>query len=273
MVGKLYKKVAILSLFILTLMILVIGNHNYQSKIEKTVEVAVAENKSYLAEKEAERKKLEEEQKAKEKAIYDKHKGKELVYFPMGDSLSVGLFSVKEDSRFVSMLAKQIEEKIGYDVKIDDSTVKSNTGLKDNGIPNIPKMLEAEPDLITIEFGTNDLNESLKDAYSTPEEFKDNLTTLLEEIQTGLENKPKVILVTTWRGYDKSTQYDAIIKEVGEEYGVPVADIKSVWENVETVGPEGEETFKGISDKYHPNDLGHKLISDKIFAQAYKILQ
>lgn len=259
---------------LLSCLIIFIGNQYYQSKINKTVEIAVQQSKEYLAEKEAEQKRLEAERKAKEKAIYEAHKGEELVYFPMGDSLAVGAFATTEDKRYVSVLSQLIEEKMGYDVNINDSTVKAGTGLKDNGIPNLQKVISSKPDLITIEFGTNDMTKELSNAYSTPKEFKKNLSYVVETLQDKLDNNPKIILVTTWYNTKNSPTYDAIIKEVGKQYNVPVADIYSVWKNrTDTYGPEGTETYQGMSDNWHPNDKGHQEIAGKIFEKAYESLQ
>lgn len=101
---------------------------------------------------------------------------------------------------------------------------KSGSTLWQFGLPNYNLINKQNPDLITIEYGTNDLQ--LGKRYETPYLFKYNLLLLLNKIQK--ENR-KIILVTTWNRGARSAPYDKVIKEVGQNRNIPVADISSVW--------------------------------------------
>ncbi|PGV53340.1 SGNH/GDSL hydrolase family protein [Bacillus sp. AFS037270] len=191
---------------------------------------------------------------------------KELIYSPMGDSLTEGFAATKEGSRYTAVLAKLIEEKLGYHV-IQKGVYKSGSTLWQYGLPNFDKINEQNPDLITIEYGTNDLQHDNR--HETPYQFKYNLLLLLNKIQ---KDDRKIVLVTTWNRGEKSAPYDQVIKEVGLKKKIPVADISSVWENrTDTQGPRGLQTPYGVSDNFHPNNKGHKEIAEIIFKQVYPL--
>ena len=252
-----------------SIIFLFVANKYYNEKNRERVQ-AVAENyNKEIMDKAAEGKRIEDEKRAEEQAIYNKNKGKKLIYSPMGDSLSNGSFASTENTKFVAVLSQLIKEKMGYDVQLENGAVKPGSGLKDNGIPNSQKVIFKHPNLVTIEFGTNDSSKVMDNAYSSPEEFKVRLSNLIDSIKSNADTK--IILVTTWKsGYPV---YDDIIKSVGEEKNIPVADISPIWHRNDTFGPEGRTTFIGKSDNWHPNDLGHKLIAETIFDKAYEILK
>ncbi|MEB4872109.1 hypothetical protein P8831_25855 [Priestia megaterium] len=60
-----------------------------------------------------------------------------------------------------------------------------------------------------------------------------------------------------------------------KEKDIPVANIQSVWQHRnDTYGPKGGKAFiGGESDSWHPNDRGHKEITEIIFNKAYEILK
>ena len=201
------------------------------------------------------------------------HKGDKLVYSPMGDSLAAGYYATEHHQRYAEVLSKLMEEKLGYDVQLKPGAVKGGTGLKDMAIPNLAKVVSEKPDLITIEFGTNDLKQQKKKAYSNPADFKKRLEYVIEYLNTHLSNKPKIILVTTWARKESFT-YDKIIEEVGKDKNLPVVNIQSVWQNrTDTRGPKGVQTYKGVSDNWHPNNKGHQEIAKAIFEKASAILK
>ncbi|PFN80580.1 GDSL family lipase [Bacillus sp. AFS076308] len=188
---------------------------------------------------------------------------KELIYSPMGDSLTAGYTATKESNRYTAVLAQLIEEKLGYHFT-QKGLYKAGSTLWQFGLPNYDIINKQNPDLITIEYGTNDLQNDNR--HETPYQFKYNLLLLLNKIQ---KDDRKIILVTTWNRGGRSATYDQVIKEVGLQRNIPVADISSVWQNrTDTHGPAGLETPYGDSDDFHPNDKGHKEIAEIIFKQV-----
>lgn len=262
-------------LFLIALLILLYGNHRFDTKVQTTVENAQKEIAKDNAAQVAKQKK-EEEAKIKEKQrIYNKHKGEKLSYSPMGDSLTLGQGASEEGKRYTSLLSQMIERELGYDVQLNDGVVAAGRGLKDAGIPNLQKIIDEEPDFVTIEFGTNDLDSNKQNTFSTPEEFEERLQEVIDALNSELTESPKIILVTTWRSGEKSLTYDKVIEGVGEKNNIPVVNIQSVWRNrSDTFVAEGYVDYLGVTgDGLHPNDKGYQLIAEKIFEKAYETLK
>ncbi|UFT98863.1 SGNH/GDSL hydrolase family protein [Radiobacillus kanasensis] len=197
---------------------------------------------------------------------------KRLIYIPIGDSLAEGWHATTKDKSYISILSQFIQKGLGYNVITKNGVRVAGAGLKDAAMPNISKIIMEHPDLITIEFGTNDSNRNKK-AYVPPEEFKMLLWHLVERLQQAPSN-PKIILVTTWNRGQDSLKYDHIIKAVAEERDIAVANIQNVWMNrTDTCGPDKLVTYNGLSDNWHPNDKGHQEIAEIIFEQAKKLLK
>jgi acyl-CoA thioesterase-1 len=266
------KAVLLVLALLLSLIILVFGKQFYDFKISHTKADSIKSEKIFAKQSAKEQEQIKAKNIAETKAIYNKHKDKTLVYSPFGDSLGVGLYASSKNNRYVSVLSNLIHKKMGYDVKIMPGSTVSGSGLTDNGIPNIQKIISEKPDLVTIEFGTNDSDGS-RSKYLTPDQFKIKLETVVDELQKQ-KKSPKIILVTTWNIGQKSIAYDSVIETVGKEKNVHVADISSVWSNrIDTITPKGDSTPFGISDGFHPNDRGHKEIAEAIYKKAYDLLK
>ena len=246
----------------------------FKTEVKNTIaEDKVVADKFNEKQEALEQKKIKEAEEEK-KRIYNKHKGEPLIYSPMGDSLALGLHATTKEKKYTAVLPQLIEENLGYSVTVADGATEGGTGLKDFGIPNLPKVIAQKPDLVTIEFGTNDSDENFKKVYSTPEEFEERLLYVINTLKSQ-EKPPKIILVTTWGLFERSFKYDAVIEKVGKQTGVPVANIQSIWYGRnDTFGPKGyKDLFGNESDGWHPNDQGHKEIANQIFEQAYEILK
>lgn len=191
-----------------------------------------------------------------------------LAYSYMGDSLSEGYYASTEDKRFVQVYADMLKEKMGYDVKVAGNSGYGGTTI--NGLNGIDEINSQNPDLITIEFGTNDSDPQNGSNIDT---FTANLNQMIDGVSKNGEKEPKIILVTTWYQSDKAIPFDNAIKEIGKNRGIPVADISDIWKDATNKGPEGKETFKGLSDNWHPNDKGMKLIAERIFEASKEILK
>ena len=271
------NRIIVLLSMIVCLVVIISGSIYYNSKVNSSVSASQKGYKDYLIEEghkqklaEEEQKQLEKEKEKERKEVYAKHKGEKLTYFPMGDSLAFGAFASSKESRYVGVLSNLLNKDMGYDVVLDDSTVKSSTGVKDNGLINLPKLIKANPDFVTIEFGTNEVNSKLA-AYSNTIDFEKNLSKMIKEIQE--KTDAKIVLVTTWNNGTQSYKFDSVISQVGEEFNVPVANTQDVWGNSDNYGPEGKKTPFGVSDNWHPNDKGHKEIAEKVFEKAYEVLK
>ena len=243
-------------------------------KIHEKEKVAfIKEEAERKAKEKAEKEKRAAEKAAEEKKVYEQHKGENLIYSPMGDSLADGYAATTPEQRYIARLTNLLHEKMGYDVQLAQGAVKGGTGLTDEALPNVEKVRDEQPDLVTIQFGNNDHVEDKKDAYVTPDEFREKLETLVDELLS-FPKKPKIILVTTWNSDGTSLTFDQIIEDVGKEKNVEVTNVQEIWQNrTDTTGPAGVPVYKGKSDEWHPNNKGHKEIAEKLFETAYETLK
>jgi acyl-CoA thioesterase-1 len=196
-----------------------------------------------------------------------------LVYAPLGDSLSVGLFADSRQFRFTSLFATALGRAVGKPVTEKGVAVVGKTAAN-LGVPSIAAIVSQQPDLVTIEFGTNDAVGGASTAVLAA--FRQDLTTIVTSLQK--QTRAALILMTTWSPangqYIASDQaFDAQIKAVGWQYHVPVADLRTIWQgNASVTGPAGQAlpdfSQWGRRDTFHPNQRGHQAIADLLMTIA-----
>ncbi|RXT58154.1 SGNH/GDSL hydrolase family protein [Lacticaseibacillus chiayiensis] len=197
-----------------------------------------------------------------------------LVYAPFGDSLSVGLFADKKASRFTSLFARQLGQLTGKTVT-EAGIAEVGKTATNLGIPALSSLVAQQPDVVTIEFGTNDAvggaSPSALNAYHQA------LTTIVTTLQE--KTTAQLILMTTWSPNNgpyaaADLKFDAVVKEIGRSYHVPVADLATIWQGHDDVtGPAStaipDFAANGPRDTFHPNQRGH----DQIAALLIKTLE
>ena len=198
----------------------------------------------------------------------------QLVYAPFGDSLSVGLFADKKATRFTSLFARQLARLTSKTVT-EAGIAEVGKTATNLGVPALPQLIAQHPDVITIEFGTNDaVGGATPTALAA---YQQALTTIVTTLQK--ETSAQLILMTTWSPnqgpyVNADLKFDAVVKAVGQTYQVPVVDLATIWQGHDDVtGPAGtvipDFTANGPRDTFHPNQRGH----DQIAAQLIKTLE
>ncbi|WP_164507222.1 SGNH/GDSL hydrolase family protein [Companilactobacillus furfuricola] len=206
--------------------------------------------------------------KSKPKTIletFKKSSKKQLQYYALGDSLSVGLFSDNQNTRFSTLFTKSLEDKTDKQV-VESNTSSVGKTVTNFGIDHVQEVIAKHPDIVTVEFGTNDA------AYGVDPVNVNNFVTNLNSVISELKHQTKaeIILMTCWSPsngkYITNDQvYDQKIKEIGQKYQVPVVDLSTIWKN----NPNVTKNDLGISsvyniqkDEFHPNQSGHQAIAD-----------
>lgn len=207
---------------------------------------------------------------AKIKTVADNLKNsskKKLIYAPLGDSLSVGLFADSKATRFTTLFTKDIENATGKKVSEDGISVVGKTA-SNFGVYQVNSIVEKDPDIVTVEFGTNDAaGGATTSALNAYEVSMNKIVDTLKE-----KTHAQIILMTTWspKGGDHAQddkQFDQIVYKIAKENNLPVADLSTIWENNDNVtGPAGK-TISDFSDyltrdNFHPNQLGHDKIAE-----------
>lgn len=180
----------------------------------------------------------------------DQNEPLEITY--VGDSLAAGLYATTEEDTYRSLTSTTLADGGPYEEtgrNLVGGTVKETL----DGNSRLP----ADQDVYIVELGTNDINEV------DFRRFRAQYDTLLERLR---RTSPDAALVClgTWRPPSKGANYDLIIRQRCEAYGGVYRRLSDLQGEPKNRGPEGEETFEGTSDTFHPNDVGHAAISERI---------
>ena len=203
----------------------------------------------------------------KEEATSKTKKGQSLKYVALGDSLAAGDYTTKENLAYQYVITRYLKDDLGFKATLDGYWEAGAT-IASIATPNYDSIVAMKPDLITIELGTNE-QDTTNTYYARSSTYKTNLTGLVSKLQNDLP-QAKIILLTTWKT-ETSTTYDKVIKAVGAKASVPVVDISSVWENAKNVSQQGDTSWTGSGDGYHPNDAGNKAIAKLVEKRLDKL--
>jgi lysophospholipase L1-like esterase len=141
-----------------------------------------------------------------------------------------------------------------------------NAGISGNNTAAALKRMEADvlshnPQLVVVMFCMNDV------AGLTTEAFRANLA---EIVRRSRERGAEVVLMTPNSIYpedpgrppSKVVHYAEIIRQVGRELGVPIADCFRAYEDIRNI--DRRAWIQLMSDTIHPNMRGHKLFAEEV---------
>jgi len=172
------------------------------------------------------------------------------------------------NSRFTTLFNNDLKKGTGKKVtEINNSSVgKTVTNF---GLPNVQDLINHQPDIVTIEFGTND------SAYGVDSknlgDFTNNLDTLVGRVKQN--TNAKILLLTTWSPSDgkyiaNDEIYDQRIRNIGRKYNVTVVDLSNIWRNdpqVTTNDLGYSQVYNRTKDQFHPNQTGHEEIAKLLY--------
>jgi lysophospholipase L1-like esterase len=143
-----------------------------------------------------------------------------------------------------------------------------------------------EGDYVFIQFGHNDEVKEKVDRYTTPEEFRANLTRFVKEVRTKKAN-PILLTPVTRRRFDTAGHitethevYSALVRAVAQEQGVPLIDLdRKSQALLQQYGAENSRLLfnwlepgehpnypEGKRDDTHFNELGARKIAELVLA-------
>lgn len=191
-----------------------------------------------------------------------------LKYVALGDSLAAGLYASKQDKSYQYLVANYLQGKLHYDVTLNGKWETGKT-VAEEALPNLSEIIAMKPDLVTIEFGTNEQNRDLP-GYVSPAKFHANLAKLVKALK---KSNPKmtIVLVTNWKS-GTDAEYRSAYKRVAKRYHVQLVSLTDIWQDSRNIAPKGSKSWAGNADGYHPNDRGNKLIAQKINHTLAKVL-
>ncbi len=184
-----------------------------------------------------------------------------------GDSITFGLNASGrvETPPFMPMypdlVAAQLRASYGGEVSLFNRAV-GGWGVS-NGVADLDKLLEHQPDLVIIAYGMNDVG------YRNPETYKQGIQQMISRIKMARPDA-EMILVATMVGNDQWTHTpremfpkyrDVLASLCGD--GVAIADLTSLWTEMLKRKRDCDLTGNGVN---HPSDFGHRVYASAVLS-------
>lgn len=188
------------------------------------------------------------------------------VYTALGDSLAAGYFATASSKGYVAQVAQQIKAQQHVPVTVHNFS-ENGGSINTVAFPQLTEIYNTQPDLVTIEFGTNESVYDDPPHSATPAKFEKNLRKLISDLRANTH--ARIVLLTTWN-QPRSLTYDARIQAVAKADHLPVANLQPIWQQAQQNGAlsvKGAASFLGYGDGFHPSDTGHTLIARAVYQQ------
>ena len=193
----------------------------------------------------------------------------------LGESTTWG-YSVSDKSRcWVGQVIAMLEEFQGAAIELINQGIGSNVltpdcpsyefSAKPSALERVDDELIAhDPDLVFLSYGLNDSR-----GGTPPETFRRAYQELIDRIRGRID--PVIVIVNTYymheilysrcehweeSSYDVTDVYNLVIRQIAEANGLILADVYSAEIGVDWIIDE---------DHCHPNDLGHRIIANRVF--------
>lgn len=198
---------------------------------------------------------------------------KPFTYIALGDSTAEGMGASKPERSYANIVYASLKER--YRLTKYYNFARSGAILADVVEKQLPKALDASPDLITISVGANDIIRRTK-----TDEYEKLLRKLLQTLQRqtnatvvistvpDLSLAPSVPkLLRTYSRYMANKLNEIIIK-TAEDTNTVVVDIFNDSRALLRIFPEAV-----ASDGWHPSDLGYALWANSILVTLRNIIE
>lgn len=169
----------------------------------------------------------------------------------IGDSLDAGLYATERRLGFHPLMV----EAWRAGGPVSDTPLNSLGGTAERALGNSD--LPTGQQLVIVELGTNDVTRTEHQV------FRRDYEQLIDRLRAASPDAD-LLCVGPWRPREAARRFEVIIKDLCEGRGGVFRSISDLAENPDLKGPEGEMTDFGPSDSFHPNDLGHRAIADRL---------
>ncbi|MCR4788579.1 MAG: SGNH/GDSL hydrolase family protein [Lachnospiraceae bacterium] len=184
--------------------------------------------------------------------------GKDITVAFLGGSITQGCHSSTPDKCYAALIHKWWSEKFpGCDVSFINAGIGATTSFF--GVSRVGEhLLSKNPDFILTEFAVNDADTDF---------FKETYEGLVRKIIYD-RSRPALLLMNNIK-FDDNTSAEEIHLEVAKHYDIPMVSMKST---IMAAIQKGSFGIDDISpDGLHPNDEGHRMVSDVVTAYLDKI--
>ena len=195
------------------------------------------------------------------------------IMVALGESTVAGASASKSQFRWVNVVADLISEYQGKTVTLHNKGIGANAisrrspGYEHSAKPSALERYEEDvialnPDLFVLAYGLNDMR-----ARMPLEDFREDMQTIITDVKE--KCNPVIVLATVYhmsaydlyppynQGSPEATEiYNEVIRQLADSNDCLFADIYAA---------EGCADWLIHPDTVHANDLGHRIIGNKVF--------
>jgi len=185
-----------------------------------------------------------------------KEKIKHIIFF--GNSLTAG-YGVENSQAFTSLI-QEIIDSLGLNYKVINAGLSGET--TSGGKNRVNWVLRQKADIFVLELGGNDGLRGI-----SPEVTRSNLQFIIDAVRT--ENRDTKIILAGMQvppnmGQRYTTQFKSIFTDIAEKNNVLL--IQFLLEGV------GGEPDLNLPDGIHPNEEGHKIVTQNVWSVLKEVL-
>jgi lysophospholipase L1-like esterase len=193
----------------------------------------------------------------------------------LGESTTWGYSVSSKEKCWVNQVVRMLEEFQGAEIELINQGIGSNVLTPkcpayphSSGLAAIERVdgdvIDHDPDMVFLSYGLNDSR------GGTPTEtFREEYQRLIDRIRARID--PVIVIVNTYYmhevlydhpgawdqgSYDVTEIYNLVIEQLAKENGLILADVYSAEVGVDWIIDV---------DHCHPNDLGHRIIANRVF--------
>lgn len=190
-----------------------------------------------------------------------------VLYVALGDSVTAGWLEhgiLDSDAAYPALFRARLSQLFPHAM-----VAVVNGGLGGDGVDGLLTRLDRDalrydPQLITVCVGLNDVRKGRE----TVENFKSNLLTLVERIQTGSQSD--LILITpnargdNWQEDGTTAEFVRAIRAVAREKGVGLADVYAIYQGAIRSGANPADLLSNRVS--HPTREGHQIFANALMS-------
>jgi len=193
----------------------------------------------------------------------------------LGESTTWGYSVSAKEKCWVSQAARMLEEFQGSPIELINQGIGSNVltpecpayefSAKPSALERVDsELIRLEPDMVFLSYGLNDSR-----GGTPPETFRQAYQELIDRIRAEID--PTIVLVNTYymhevlyhncehweeSSYDVTEVFNVVIRQLAKTNGLILADVYAAEVGVDWIIDP---------DHCHPNDLGHRIIANRVF--------
>jgi len=193
----------------------------------------------------------------------------------LGESTTWGYSASSKDKCWVNQVVVALEEFQGSKIELINQGIGSNVltpecpayeySAKPSALERVDKeVIELEPDLLFLSYGLNDSR-----GGTPPEVFRRAYQELIDRIRSKID--PIIVILNTYymhqvcyedcphweeSNYEVTEIYNLVIQQIAEANNLILADVYAAEVGVDWIID---------MDHCHPNDLGHRIIANRVF--------